>query len=400
MQFLRSCRYKIHMRIKQRIHDVIVIGAGPIGSHTAYLLAKQGFEVMICEKNSAVGNDVNCTGIISAECMKRFNLVSDVIDKPVHTIKAFAPSGNSVHYRSEKPFAYTVNRSSFDRELNSLAQHAGVRTYLNTHVREVYSGKESFEISVKYSDGTEKLFRSKVGVIATGFELNTLNGLQSRHVDFSYGIQTDVLMDNITDVEVYFGKHIAPGSFAWVVPTNGKSAKVGLIVKNNPVEYLKRFLESRQIANRLMSQDYKIKCSPLPMKRIQQSYGERLVIVGEAAGQVKTTTGGGIYFGLLCSEIAVKIISDAFARNDFSKRMFRNYETEWRKAIDPELKAGKRLRNFFERLNDGQINFLVNLAKTDGILPAIRSSDFDWHRDIISFLMGKLIKKKIFQNEE
>ena len=388
------------MGTNQTMHDVIVVGAGPIGSHTAYLLAKQGLDVMICEKNAAVGKDVNCTGIISAECMKRFNLVSDTIDKPVHTIKAFAPSGNSVHYRSEKPFAYTVNRSNFDRELNSLAQQEGVTTYLNTNVRIVYSGKDCFQISVKCSDGTEKIFQSRVGVIATGFELNALNGIQPRHVDFSYGIQADVLMDDLTDVEVYFGKHIAPGSFAWVVPTNGKSAKVGLIVKNNPIQYLKRFLGGGQIANRLISQDYTIKCSPLPMKRIQQSYGKRLVIVGEAAGQVKTTTGGGIYFGLLCSEIAVKIISDAFASNDFSESMFRNYETEWRKAIDPELKAGKRLRNFFGRLNDSQINFLINLAKTDGILPVIKRSDFDWHRDIISYLMGRLIKKKIFQNAE
>jgi geranylgeranyl reductase family protein len=388
------------MGTNQRIHDVIIVGAGPIGSHTAYLLARQGLEVVICEKNAAVGNDVNCTGIISAECMKRFNLLSGTIDKPVHTIKAFAPSGNSVQYRAEKPFAYTVNRGNFDKELNSLAQQEGVKTYLKTNVREVYSGKDCFQIFVKCPDGTGKVFRSNVGVIATGFELNALNGIQPRHVDFSYGIQADVLMDDLTDVEVYFGKHIAPGSFAWVVPTNGKSAKVGLIVKNNPVEYLKRFLGSGQISQRLISKDYKMKCSPLPMKRIQRSYGERLVIVGEAAGQVKTTTGGGIYFGLLCSEIAVQIISKAFACKDFSERMFRNYETEWRKAIDPELKAGKRLRNFFERLNDSQINFLINLAKTDGILPAIRRSDFDWHRDIISYLMDRLINRKIFQNTD
>ena len=95
--------------------------------YTAYLLAKQGLDVMICEKNAAVGKDVNCTGIISAECMKRFNLVTHTVDKPVHTIKAFAPSGNSVHYRSEKPFAYTVNRSNFDRELNSLARQKGAK---------------------------------------------------------------------------------------------------------------------------------------------------------------------------------------------------------------------------------------------------------------------------------
>lgn len=71
---------------------------------------------------------------------------------------------------------------------------------------------------------------------------------------------------------------------------------------------MKRFLQNPLIQHRINAFEDNIKCSPIPLKRIPKSYGERLVIVGEAAGQVKTTTGGGIYFGFLCAEMAAQTI--------------------------------------------------------------------------------------------
>jgi len=70
-------------------------------------------------------------------------------------------------------------------------------------------------------------------------------------------------------------------------------------VKKNPADFLKRFIRHPFIAHRMKSDVNDVKCSPIPVRRIPKSYAERLVIVGEAAGQVKATTGGGIYFGML-----------------------------------------------------------------------------------------------------
>ena len=70
-----------------------MVGAGPIGSYTAYLLAKEGFDVGIFEKKPAIGKDVNCTGIVSRECFHRFSLPSHVTRKQVHSIRAISPSG-------------------------------------------------------------------------------------------------------------------------------------------------------------------------------------------------------------------------------------------------------------------------------------------------------------------
>jgi flavin-dependent dehydrogenase len=203
-------------------------------------------------------------------------------------------------------------------------------------------------------------------------------------------------MEHIEDVEVYFGKHVAPGSFAWIVPTNGRSVRIGLIVRNNPSEYLKRFLQHPSISDRLVQNDFKIQCSPIPLGRIPKSYAQRLLIVGEAAGQVKTTTGGGIYFGLLCSEIATNTIYRAFQTNDYSERLFRQYEIAWRKKIDIELKTGLILRRIFSTFSDHRIDYLIDFARRDGVLPFIKKSDFDWHRDLISYLLRHILKRKPF----
>ncbi|OGW37164.1 MAG: hypothetical protein A2Y97_01160 [Nitrospirae bacterium RBG_13_39_12] len=381
--------------MSKEIHDVIIVGAGPIGSHTAYLLAKEGLDVGIFEKNSGIGKDVNCTGIVSTECLKIFGIPDEVILRPVNSIKAFSPSGNCLRYHSASPLAYIINRSLFDQDINRRAVTEGATTYLNTKVENISISDGSFKIKVK-TEGKDREFRSKTGVIATGFELNSFIKKPKR---FLYGIQTDVKMEGVNDIEVYFGKQIAPESFGWVVPTNGKSVKIGLITKKNPAEFLKKFLQNPLIAQRLSTYDRKIRCSPIPLGRIPKSYAERLVIVGEAAGQVKTTTGGGIYFGLLCSEIAVNIILKAFKNGNYSEKMFKEYERIWRSKVEHEIKAGRMLRNLFSRLSDNQIDLLIDFAKRDGILPIIKKSHFDWHKDIIISLSRLLISKKLFKKQ-
>ncbi len=377
-------------------HDVIVVGAGPVGSYTAYQLAKAGLDVGIFERNDVVGKDVNCTGIVSTECMKKVQIPDEVVLSAVMSIRAVAPSGSCLRYCSPVPLAYVVDRNNFDREMNRTACSAGATTRLNARVERVSVTKHDFRI-IFVDKGIEQECRSKIGVIATGFDLCALNGLYRKPENFLYGIQTDVGMRGITDVEVYFGEKIAPGSFAWVVPVNGKSAKIGLITGKNPAGFLKKFLLNVQIAERLTTSETVVRCSPIPLRSIRKSYGERFLIVGEAAGQVKATTGGGVYFGLLCAEIAAETIKKAVEHGDCSERMLREYETRWRKKIEPELKAGVMMRNIFSKLSDRQINFLMELAKRNGIMPIIEKADFDWHKDLITYLVRHLIEKNLFR---
>jgi digeranylgeranylglycerophospholipid reductase len=381
--------------MKNNKHDIIVIGGGPIGSYTAFLLAREGLDVGIFERNPVIGKDVNCTGIVSGECIGRFNLSEELITGRIDSIKAISPSGNSFRYQSESPLAYVVNRSQFDRGINMMAVKEGATVYLGASVEHINISDNAFSIRVKTENGGSEEFSSTAGVLATGFELNSFPDIYKRPMSFLFGIQADVAISDVSDVEVYFGEKIAPGAFGWVVPTGGETAKIGLMTKKNPAQLLRDFLQNPLIVRRVRDGINNIRCSPIPLRRIPRSYGDRFMIVGEAAGQVKSTTGGGIYFGLLCSDIAAGVILKAFRQGDFSAKVFGEYEAGWSKKLGPELRAGMMLRNIFARLSDRQIDFLMDLAKRDGILPVIRQASFDWHKDIVHYLIRNFIPKKL-----
>jgi digeranylgeranylglycerophospholipid reductase len=377
-------------------HDVIIVGAGPIGSYTARLLAEKGLNVGLFEKNHSIGKDVNCSGIVSVECFRRFDLPSLSVIRDIDSIKAFSPSGNCIQYRSESPIAHVVDRSVFDSELNMQAAAQGVTTYLGARVKHIDNSGGVFSIGVKTQD-EEREYISRMGIIATGFEMDSICGIPKRPGVFLYGVQTEAAIEDINDVEVYFGEKVAPGSFSWIIPAIGGTARIGLMAKSDAPELLRRFLSSPSVLPRVKDLSENVKCSPIPIKSISKSYAERLIIVGEAAGQVKATTGGGIYFGLLCSELAVQTVVKAFSSGDFSEGFLRMYETEWKTLLAPELKAGLLLRSIFSRFSDRQIDLLIDLAKKDGFLPVIRRYGFDWHKDIISYLISHLMPRNIFK---
>jgi flavin-dependent dehydrogenase len=111
-----------------------------------------------------------------------------------------------------------------------------------------------------------------------------------------------------------------------------------------------------------------------------------VIVVGDAAGQVKPTTGGGIYYGLLCADIAVDVLDRAMARNDFSARTLVEYERRWKKLLASELCVGRMARRAFERLSDRRIERLFHMVQdsraTEAMLDAPDFS-FDWHSRLI-----------------
>ena len=134
------------------------------------------------------------------------------------------------------------------------------------------------------------------------------------------------------------------------------------------------------------------KASLIPLGVLPKTSTKRLLVVGEAAGQVKTTTAGGIYYGFLCAKIASETIDQAFREGDFSEEVMEVYDKRWRALLGPELRAGIALRNIFLKMSDKQIDALVNFAKYDGIIPMVNNVfQFDWHAPLISDIIKKYL---------
>ncbi len=365
------------------LYDVAIVGAGPAGNICAYLVAQSGLSTIVLEEHEAAGLFVNCTGIIGVEAFRRLNLPTEPILSHLQAITFYAPNGRSFRYHPGQPLAYVVDRHRFDRALAELAASEGARYRYGAHVRLIRVDPQAVELREQEHDPDPIV--AKVAVIATGFgsHLPLQVGLQGPKA-MVYGAQAEVAMEGLQDVEIYLGRSVAPEAFAWVVPLQPGRARVGLITAKKAPHYFQNLLEHPSIRNRLRTESPKMLLSPVPTEPIERSYGDRVLVVGEAAGQVKTTTQGGIYYGMLCAALAAKTIREAAKRNDFRARILRRYEQAWMRAIGQELKAGLSLRQLFGQLSDAQINAMVELGTRDDVIGLVkRLARFDWHRKLI-----------------
>ena len=90
----------------------------------------------------------------------------------------------------------------------------------------------------------------------------------------------------------------------------------------------------------------------LALRLLRKTCGERILVVGDAAGQVKPTSGGGIYYGMLCADIAANTLNTALHRDDLSVKNLSRYDREWRRKLGREIMIGYWARKLFERLSD------------------------------------------------
>ncbi len=122
-----------------------------------------------------------------------------------------------------------------------------------------------------------------------------------------------------------------------------------------------------------------------------------MLVVGDAAGQVKPTSGGGIYYGLLCADIAADTLHQALQTDDLSAKNLTKYERRWKRRLGRELKIGYRTRKLFERLSDRQIDRIFDIVKANGIdktLLETKNLSFDWHSRTILMLLGRTVIAK------
>jgi geranylgeranyl reductase family protein len=374
------------------LYDVIVVGGGLVGSYLAFKLAGMGHRVVVLERKKRIGEKVCCTGIIGMECVRSFAIESDVILRQVNSARLFSPSGNLLRLRREEPQACILDRAALDQAMANRAQRQGAEYMLNSPVRDVKV--EADRVKVELFPRNKGInIEARVLVIATGFGSKLAEKLGLGDFgDFAIGAQAEVMTTGAEEVEVYFGRQTAPGFFGWLVPTVPKMARVGLLSRHNPEIHLGKLLKSLLAQGKIVSAEAELSCGGIPLKPLGKTFGERFVVVGDAAGQVKPTSGGGIYYGLLCAEIAADTLHQALQGDDLSAKSLGKYERDWRRKLGWELKIGYWARQIFERLSDRQLDQIFGIMKDNGIDEALlkaKDLSFDWHGKAILALLGR-----------
>jgi len=368
------------------MYDVIVIGAGIAGSYTAGELARLGYSVAVMEKNPEPGYKTSCTGIISPACLDMLPGSFSAIQREARSATIFSPSGNSIRIERASTQAFILDRSALDRLMAQKAGENGVDYFFST----LTTGFRSDErcLYVKATRGTESLdLPARATVIACGTAAGLTRQLGMGQIsEYSQGAQADVDCKNIDEVEVYSGRHIAPGFFAWLVPTVPGRAKAGLLCSKNPGPAINNFLSLLEGQDKILPATHNISFGAIPLKPLARTYADRILVVGDAAGQVKPTTGGGIYFSLICAGMAVRTLDESLRAGDLSSRRLAIYQKRWHKTLKRELDIDYWAHSFYQGLSDKQAEHIFQVIQRHGIHESLLASPditFDWHGKVI-----------------
>jgi geranylgeranyl reductase family protein len=368
--------------LSTQLYDVIVVGAGPAGSYAAYELASSGHNVAVFEEKSASGLDVCCTGIISAECFQALEPGTDTILTKVDSAKFFSPSGRCLRLQTEHVQAYVVDRLLLDKAIASKARSRGVQYFFSSPVVDIVPAKDRIQAEALCCDAKET-FTARAVVLANGFKPRLPRKLGLGKIKhFLVGAQAEVGVRNVEEFEVYFGQEIAPGAFAWLVPTSANKAYVGLLATSRAKLHLQKLLDGLYCQDRTASREVEISQKAVPVGTLSRTFGDRVLVIGDAAGQVKPTTGGGIYFGHIGARIAAQVLHEALVSDNLTAGYLSRYQKQCKARMGKELSRSYWARWAYRKLTDHQIDRVFDAISSNGIAETLLSSgdfSFDWH---------------------
>jgi flavin-dependent dehydrogenase len=347
---------------------------------------------------------VHCTGVLGTDSFEEFDLPRDSVLNPLPTIRFVSPAGLEVSYTPSDVQAVVIDRNRFDGTLAEWARSAGAELRANARV----SALEITAAGVHAVAGGCAI-SARIAILACGASYAMQRrfglGLPRRYL---HTAQREVAVRRLRDVEVHFGQDVAPGGFAWAVPverSDGAYVRIGAMATRGADRCyanmrarvaatwgLARHRGGADAAGDSGAPRLKI----LPLGPIDRTFSDRLLVVGDAAGLVKPTTGGGIYYSIVSGALAADVARTALTRDQLDAPSLSTYEARWRGHLSSELTAQAALRQAAETMSDPDIDALFDLAKTDGIMPIVRKTvRFNQHRHLIRALFNHAPARRV-----
>jgi len=364
--------------------DVAVVGAGPAGSVVARKCAEAGYNTVLFEKNSHPGLKV-CGGFLEPRVIEEFDIDPKVIDYYIDRFFLYTRNHSAV-FKSGYMFGYgtgaTARRERLDSWLTDKAVEAGARLQTSSRCLRaiVQRGKVSgVEVETK---GTRKRVRARMTVAADGFcskvARSACMGPRYRRKDFFVCFQKEVYLKEPQidgDIHVFFGNEISRCGYGWLFPkSHGYTAGVGILAANlTAVDTLSNglnwLLKKHPPCEDLLKNAKKIskpKLGYIPISQHRRLSCNGLVTIGDAAGQVSPTSGGGIYYAMKAGEMVSEVIIQSLDAGDNSMGFLRKYDSMWKSTLGRELHFQKLLFDM-SRINYDRWQEIMVLVNKNGI---------------------------------
>ncbi len=342
--------------------DIIIAGGGIAGCYIGQLLKKRGFNPLIFEEHSEIGKPVQCAGLVGREIVKTSEIPfpQDVIVRRIDGARFHF--GNESFEIERAKAAYVVNRAKLDRHFS-----AG----LDIHTKEkVETFTESLQVTT-----TKDVYTCDVLLGCDGpFSLVRRIGKFSLKPRFYPGAQFIVHLppeDDLVDV------YMKPPFFFWCIPETEETTRIGFIGPN-ALHELRGFLERKEVKGEILEEQAGI---------ISLGYGniarEKIALIGDAACQMKPLTGGGIFYSMKASELAVRNLKDLTC-----------YQKEWNEKFGREIRIGLKIRKIYENMSEKNLIKVMKIFKENkDVIESV--ADFERHSSLVKELIRHPVLLKL-----
>ena len=355
-------------------YDVAIAGGSIAGLLCAREVSSKGFSAIVLEEDYEIGTPEHCGGLVSLAGLEELGIIphGKVFDHFIESPKIESSDGSGFEINSKKQNIVEISRRELDKQVALQAQKNG------TAIRVKTSFQEKTKTGIRTNKGN---IDCKIFVDARG--VSSL--VQKDRTGILSSAQYEVYADWIkkSKVEVIIDQEKYPGFFAWIIPSNEGKGKVGIAGKGiNVSDILEEFLEERG--------DYSVIrkiFAPIWIKGpIENFVQEKTIIVGDAAGQAKPTTAGGIFTSGMGGVYAGQAISEFLKSGNFKE--LEEYQKRWTKRFGKEFEKQKLARKILERLDNNSINSLMQSIRPETVKEISEKEDFDFHAGSIVKLLG------------
>ncbi|MDI1496175.1 MAG: dehydrogenase (flavoprotein)-like protein [Cenarchaeum symbiont of Oopsacas minuta] len=354
------------------MYDVLIAGGSIAGLCCAREAALGGCSVMVIEDDIEVGTPDHCGGMVSVSALQRLQVVPRIkmSSHKVHTAKIFSPSGHSVSINAKTQNVISIDRRELDKEVAHQAQKAGAVIRVGTkYVKRTQDGIRtgSEEIACK-----EFVDARGIGPLAKNNPSGIIPCCQCE-------VYADWIKPETVEVHVDAVKY--PGFFAWVIPVGDGHGKIGMAgTRIDPVTTLDKFMTlkgTHSVIRRIIS--------PVWVGGpVKEFVSKEAVIIGDAAGQTKPTTAGGIFScgmgGIIAGRMLVKHI--------FEGSSTESYQRDWNTIFGGEFSRQLLARKILGRIDNATLEKLLKAVTPEMAKSISDSDDFDFHAYAIVRLLG------------
>jgi len=333
------------------MYDAVVVGAGPAGCRTAEIISDRGYSVLVIEEHNVIGKPTQCTGLVSNRIGK---IPKKIILNKIKNAKFC--SGQSCFEVGSKEKAYVIDRAGFDRFTATKARSSGSEfkigeRFFGFKKNLVYAGQHRYETKILVgADGPNSSVAKAKGI---QLPKNFISGMQAR-IKGKFDCDT---------VELHFGSDVAPGFFAWIVPEDEYIARVGLMANKNVVKYFEKFVKTN-VGNVKIHEKFG---DLVRYGLIEKSCSKRVILVGDAACQIKPFSAGGLVYGQIGAKYAGEACIKALEQNDFSEEFFlEHYDKRWKEELAGPIRTGLLFKKIFSAVCDKP--FVFDIVKNLGIV--------------------------------